>query len=193
MAIRKFKPYTPGTRQRVVTDFSEITGSKPERSLIVSKHRNKGRNNRGVITCRHRGGGHKRQYRLVDFRRDKKNINAKVAAIHYDPHRNARLALLFYEDGEKRYIIAPAGIKVGQNVISGEDVPIEEGNAMPLSSMPLGSNVHCVELYAGRGAQMVRSAGASAQLMAKEGEYVCLLYTSPSPRDGTSSRMPSSA
>ena len=125
MAIRKFKPYTPGTRQRVVTDFSEITGSKPERSLIVSKHRNKGRNNRGVITCRHRGGGHKRQYRLVDFRRDKKNINAKVAAIHYDPHRNARLALLFYEDGEKRYIIAPAGIKVGQNVISGESVPIE--------------------------------------------------------------------
>jgi large subunit ribosomal protein L2 len=174
MAIRKFKPYTPGTRQRVVTDFSEITGSKPERSLIVSKHRNKGRNNRGVITCRHRGGGHKRQYRLVDFRRDKKNINAKVAAIHYDPHRNARLALLFYEDGEKRYIIAPAGLKVGQNVVSGESVPIEDGNAMPLSSMPLGSSVHCVELYAGRGAQMVRSAGASAQLMAKEGDYVAL-------------------
>ena len=137
MAIRKFKPYTPGTRQRVVTDFNEITGSKPERSLIVSKHRNKGRNNRGVITCRHRGGGHKRQYRLIDFRRDKKNINAKVAAIHYDPHRNARLALLFYEDGEKRYIIAPSGVKVGQTVISGEGVPIEEGNAMPLSTICL--------------------------------------------------------
>jgi len=174
MAIRKFKPYTPGTRQRVVTDFSEITSSKPERSSIVSKHRVKGRNNRGIITCRHRGGGHKRQYRLIDFRRDKRNINAKVSAIHYDPHRNARLALLFYEDGEKRYIIAPAGVIVGQNVISGESVPIEDGNAMPLSVMPLRSSVHCVKLYAGRGAQMVRSAGASAQVMAKEGDYVAL-------------------
>ena len=133
MAIRKFRPYTPGTRQRVVTDFSEITGNKPEKSLVISKHRNKGRNNRGVITCRHRGGGHKRLYRIVDFRRDKRDITAKVAAIHYDPHRNARLALLFYEDGEKRYIIAPAGVKVGQKLISGESVPIENGNAMPLS------------------------------------------------------------
>ena len=116
MAIRKFRPYTPGTRQRVVTDFSEITGRKPEKKLLVSKHRSKGRNNRGVITCRHRGGGHKRQYRIVDFKRDKRDIVAKVAAIHYDPHRNARLALLFYEDGEKRYIIAPAGIQVGQKI-----------------------------------------------------------------------------
>ena len=145
MAIRKFRPYTPGTRQRVVTDFSEITARKPEKSLLVSKHRAKGRNNRGVITCRHRGGGHKRQYRIVDFKRDKRDILAKVAAIHYDPHRNARLALLFYEDGEKRYIIAPAGVKVGQKLIAGQSVPIENGNAMPLSVMPLGSSVHCVE------------------------------------------------
>ena len=174
MAIRKFRPYTPGTRQRVVTDFSEITSNKPEKKLLITKHRVKGRNNRGVITCRHRGGGHKRQYRIIDFRRDKRDIKAKVAAIHYDPHRNARLALLFYEDGEKRYIIAPSGIKVGQKLIAGESVPIENGNAMPLSVMPLGSSVHCVELYAGRGAQMVRSAGASAQVMAKEGDYVAL-------------------
>ena len=174
MAIRKFRPYTQGTRQRVVTDFSEITGNKPEKSLIITKHRLKGRNNRGVITCRHRGGGHKRQYRIVDFRRDKRNINAKVAAIHYDPHRNARLALLFYEDGEKKYIIAPAGIKVGQNLIAGDSVPIEIGNAMPLAVMPLGSSVHCVELYAGKGGQMVRTAGGSAQVMAKEGDYVAL-------------------
>ena len=136
MAIRKFKPYTPGTRQRVVTDFSEITSAKPERSLIVSKHRVKGRNNRGVITCRHRGGGHKRQYRLVDFRRDKRNINAKVAAIHYDPHRNARLALLFYEDGEKRYIIAPEGLKVGDKLVSGKGAAPEIGNTLFLADIP---------------------------------------------------------
>jgi large subunit ribosomal protein L2 len=115
MAIRKFRPYTPGTRTRVVTDFSEVTGRKPEKTLVVSKHRKKGRNNRGVITCRHRGGGHKRLYRLVDFRRNKHGVTAKVAAIHYDPHRNARLALLFYADGEKRYILAPAGVQVGPN------------------------------------------------------------------------------
>ncbi|KGG14679.1 LSU ribosomal protein L2p (L8e) [Prochlorococcus sp. MIT 0602] len=142
--------------------------------MVVPKHRLKGRNNRGVITCRHRGGGHKRQYRLVDFRRNKHNVPAKIAAIHYDPHRNARLALLFYEDGEKRYILAPSGIHVGQKVLSGSNVPFETGNAMPLSAIPLGSSVHCVELYPGRGGQMVRSAGASAQVMAKEGEYVAL-------------------
>ena len=163
MAIRTFRPYTPGTRTRVVTDFSEVTGRKPERSLVVAKHRRKGRNNRGVITCRHRGGGHKRQYRLVDFRRNKHGVPAKVAAIHYDPHRNARLALLFYADGEKRYILAPAGVAIGQTVMSGPEAPIEVGNAMPLSAVPLGSSVHCVELYAGRGGQMVRTAGASAQ------------------------------
>ena len=174
MAIRNFRPYTPGTRTRVVTDFSEVTGRKPERTLVVAKHRRKGRNNRGVITCRHRGGGHKRLYRVVDFRRNKHGVPAKVAAIHYDPHRNARLALLFYADGEKRYILAPAGVQVGQTVVSGPEAPIENGNAMPLSSVPLGSSVHCVELYAGRGGQMVRTAGASAQVMAKEGDYVAL-------------------
>ena len=125
MAIRNFRPYTPGTRTRVVTDFSEITSRKPERTLVVAKHRRKGRNNRGVITCRHRGGGHKRLYRVVDFRRNKHGVPAKVAAIHYDPHRNARLALLFYADGEKRYILAPAGVQVGQTVVSGPDAPIE--------------------------------------------------------------------
>ena len=174
MAIRNFRPYPPGTRTRVVTDFSEITSRKPARTLVVANHRRKGRNNRGVITCRHRGGGHKRLYRVVDFRRNKHGVPAKVAAIHYDPHRNARLALLFYADGEKRYILAPAGVQVGQTVVSGPDAPIENGNAMPLSSVPLGSAVHCVELYAGRGGQMVRTAGASAQVMAKEGDYVAL-------------------
>ena len=174
MAIRKFRPYTPGTRTRVVTDFSEVTGRKPEKTLVVSKHRKKGRNNRGVITCRHRGGGHKRLYRLVAFRRNKHRVTANVAAIHYDHHRNPRLALLFYSDGAKRYLLAPAGVQIGQTVVSRPDVPIENGNAMPLSSVPLGSSVHCVELYAGRGGQMVRTAGASAQVMAKEGDYVAL-------------------
>lgn len=168
MAIRNYRPYTPGTRGRSSSDFSEVTERRPERSLVVAKHRQKGRNNRGVITCRHRGGGHKRLYRLVDFRRDKTGVVARVAAIHYDPHRNARLALLFYTDGEKRYILAPAGITVGQTVVSGPEAPIEVGNALPLSAIPLGSSVHNVELYAGRGGQMVRTAGASAQVMARK-------------------------
>ena len=171
MAIRNYRPITPGTRTRVASDFSEITGRGRERGLVIAKHRRKGR---GVITCRHRGGGHKRLYRIVDFRRDKHGVIAKVAAIHYDPHRNARLALLFYADGEKRYILAPAGIELGQQVISGPDSPIETGNALPLAAIPLGSSVHNVELYAGRGGQMVRTAGASAQVVAKEGDYVAL-------------------
>jgi len=174
MAIRNYRPITPGTRTRVASDFAEVTGRGRERGLVVAKHRRKGRNNRGVITCRHRGGGHKRLYRIVDFRRDKHGVVAKVAAIHYDPHRNARLALLFYADGEKRYILAPAGIELGQQVVSGPEAPIENGNALPLSAIPLGSSVHNVELYAGRGGQMVRTAGASAQVMAKEGDYVAL-------------------
>ena len=174
MAIRSFRPYTPGTRTRDVTDFGDVTSRKPERSLLVAKHRCKGRNNRGVITCRHRGGGHKRLYRIVDFRRNKRGIPARVTAIHYDPHRNARLALLIYVDGEKRYILAPEGLKVGQKVASGPEVAVEVGNAMPLSAVPLGSSVHCVELYAGRGGQIVRTAGASAQVVAKEGDYVAL-------------------
>jgi len=174
MGIRTFRPYTPGTRTRVVSDYSEITRREPEKGLVVSRHRRKGRNNRGVITCRHRGGGHKRVYRLVDFRRDKHGVIARVAAIQYDPNRNARLALLYYRDGEKRYILQPAGLTVGQNVVSGPDAPIETGNALPLSAIPLGSSVHNVELYAGRGGQLVRTAGASAQVMAKEGDYVAL-------------------
>ena len=174
MGIRSFRPYTPGTRTRVVSDFSEVTRRKPERSLVVAKHRRKGRNNRGVITCRHRGGGHKRLYRIVDFRRDKHGVVARVAAIQYDPHRNARLALLYYADGEKRYILHPAGVQVGQEVVAGPEAPIEVGNALPLSAIPLGSAVHNVELYAGRGGQMVRTAGAYAQVMAHDNGFTTL-------------------
>lgn len=174
MGIRYYRPYTPGTRERVVSDFSEVTRSKPEKSLTRHVHRHKGRNNRGVITCRHRGGGHKRLYRIVDFRRDKRNIPAKVASIEYDPNRNARISLLHYEDGEKRYIIYPANLVVGSTVIAGENVPFEVGNALPLSNIPLGTAVHNVELYPGRGGQIVRAAGASAQLVAKEGDFVTL-------------------
>ncbi|MEO1210481.1 MAG: 50S ribosomal protein L2 [Cyanobacteria bacterium J06638_20] len=174
MGIRKYRPYTPATRERTVSDFSEVTKSKPERSLVISVHNPKGRNNRGVITCRHRGGGHKRLYRLIDFRRDKRNIPAKVAAIEYDPNRNARIALLHYQDGEKRYILHPVGLAVGATVIAGEDSPFETGNALPLSKMPLGTTVHNVELIPGRGGQIVRAAGTSAQVVAKEGDYVTL-------------------
>ncbi|GBF79911.1 50S ribosomal protein L2 [Aphanothece sacrum] len=174
MGIRSYRPYTPGTRQASVSDFAEITKSEPEKSLTTYKHNQKGRNNRGVITSRHRGGGHKRLYRIVDFRRDKYDIPAKVAAIEYDPNRNARLALLFYQDGEKRYILAPAGLAVGTTVISGENSPFEVGNALPLFRVPLGSEVHNVELVPGRGGQMVRAAGAAAQVVAKEGDYVTL-------------------
>lgn len=174
MGTRSFRPYTPGTRQCTISDFSEITKSEPEKSLTTSNHRKKGRNNRGVITSRRRGGGHKRLYRIVDFRRDKHNIPAKVAAIEYDPNRNARLALLFYKDGEKRYIIHPNGLAVGTEVISGPDSPFEIGNALPLGNIPLGTSVHNVELVAGKGAQIVRAAGATAQVVAKEGNYVTL-------------------
>ncbi|RMF62665.1 MAG: 50S ribosomal protein L2 [Cyanobacteria bacterium J069] len=174
MGIRTYRPYTPGTRERSVSDFAEITRSEPEKSLTRSVHRPKGRNNRGVITCRHRGGGHKRLYRVIDFRRDKRNIPAKVASIEYDPNRNARISLLYYEDGEKRYILYPAGLAVGATVIAGEDSPFEVGNALPLGSMPLGTTVHNVELVPGKGGQIVRAAGASAQIVAKEGDFVTL-------------------
>ena len=174
MGIRFYRPYTPGTRQATVSDFAEITKRKPEKSLTKYKHNKKGRNNRGVITSRHRGGGHKRLYRIIDFRRDKYDIPAKVVAIEYDPNRNARLALLFYQDGEKRYILAPLGVTVGATLISGENSPYEIGNALPLHKIPLGSEVHNVELVPGKGGQMVRSAGAVAQLVAKDGNYVTL-------------------
>lgn len=174
MGIRNYRPMTPGTRQASVSDFTEITKSKPEKSLTTNRHDHKGRNNRGVITSRHRGGGHKRLYRIVDFKRDKRNVPARVAAIEYDPNRNARIALLFYTDGEKRYILAPLGLEVGMTVIASEEAPFEVGNALPLGRMPLGSEVHNIELVAGRGGQMVRSAGASAQVVAKEGDYVTI-------------------
>ncbi|OAB59426.1 50S ribosomal protein L2 [Phormidium willei BDU 130791] len=174
MGIRSYRPYTPGTRQATVSDFETITRDKPEKSLTKSKHRAKGRNNRGVITCRHRGGGHKRRYRLIDFRRDKHNIPAKVAQIEYDPNRNARIALLHYLDGEKRYILHPTGLAVGTRIVSGPEAPIEVGNALPLANIPLGTTVHNVELNPGRGGQIVRAAGTSAQVVAKEGNFVTL-------------------
>lgn len=174
MSIRSFRPYTPGTRQATVSDFAEITRSKPEKSLTKYKHRRKGRNNRGVITSRRRGGGHKRRYRFIDFRRNKPNIPAEVLSIEYDPNRNARIALVQYEDGEKRYILWPANLKVGDTIISGEEAPFEVGNAMPLSRVPLGTEVHNIELVAGKGGQIVRAAGTAAQVVAREKGYVTL-------------------
>lgn len=174
MGIRTYRPMTPGTRQASVSDFAEITKSKPEKSLTKYKHRKKGRNNRGVITSRHRGGGHKRLYRQIDFRRDKRDMPAQVVAVEYDPNRNARIALLHYQDGEKRYILCPGGVGVGTTVIAGEEAPFENGNALPLAKIPLGTDVHNIELYPGKGGQIVRSAGGAAQLVAKEGDYVTL-------------------
>jgi large subunit ribosomal protein L2 len=174
MGIRSYRPYTPSTRQHTVSDFAEITNSEPEKSLTANKHTKQGRNNRGVITCRHRGGGHKRLYRTIDFRRDKLNVPGTVQTIEYDPNRNARIALVFYKDGEKRYILHPVGLKVGTVIISGPTAPIEIGNALPLSNIPLGTNIHNIELVPGKGGQIVRCAGATAQLMAKEGDYVTL-------------------
>ncbi|MBE9169497.1 50S ribosomal protein L2 [Pleurocapsales cyanobacterium LEGE 06147] len=174
MGTRSFRPYTPGIRQATVSDFSEITKDKPEKSLTKHVHRAKGRNNRGVITSRRRGGGHKRLYRQIDFRRDKHNMVAEVIAIEYDPNRNARIALVQYEDGEKRYILAPLGLKVSMKIVSGSDAPIEVGNALPLSNIPLGETVHNIELRAGKGGQIVRAAGAAAKVMAKEGNYVTI-------------------
>lgn len=174
MGVRTYRPYTPGRRQAVSSDFSEITKSEPEKSLTKSIHRPKGRNNRGVITSRHRGGGHKRLYRFIDFKRDKRNISAEVLAVEYDPNRNARIALVQYEDGEKRYILSPAGIKIGTQIIAGIDAPFEIGNALPLEKIPLGTEIHNVELVAGKGGQIVRAAGTSAQVVAKEGNYVTI-------------------
>jgi large subunit ribosomal protein L2 len=174
MAIRTLRPYTPGTRDYSLSDFSEITREKPEKGLTKGKHRAKGRNNRGTITCRHRGGGSRRRYRQIDFRRNKHNIPAKVAAIEYDPNRNARIALLYYQDGEKRYILYPTGLQVGSFITAGPDVPIEVGNALPLSRIPLGTAIHNVELLPGRGGQIVRAAGSMAKVAAKEGNYVTI-------------------
>ncbi|MBC1239177.1 50S ribosomal protein L2 [Nostoc linckia z18] len=174
MGTRSYRPYTPSTRQVTISDFSEITKTEPEKSLTKFVHRAKGRNNQGRITSRRRGGGHKKLYRIIDFKRDKRNIPAQVTAIEYDPNRNARIALLEYQDGEKRYIIQPNGLKVGTTIIAGPEAPFEDGNALPLSNIPLGTSVHNVELTPGKGGQIVRAAGASAQVVAKEGNYVTL-------------------
>jgi len=169
MAVRKFKPTSEGRRFMTVSDFEELTASEPERSLLAPLHKTGGRNVNGRITTRHRGGGHKRRYRLIDFKRLKDGVPAKVASIEYDPNRSARIALLHYTDGEKRYILAPVRLRVGQRVESGAAVDIRPGNAMPLRSMPTGTTVHNIELRPGQGGKMARSAGSSAQLVAKEG------------------------
>ncbi|HEU5465822.1 MAG TPA: 50S ribosomal protein L2 [Gemmatimonadales bacterium] len=174
MGIRQFKPVTPGTRFRSVADFSDITKSTPEKSLLEPLRRTGGRNNKGHVTMRHQGGGHKRQYRRIDFRRDKVGVPARVAAVEYDPNRNARIALLHYVDGEKRYILHPKGMNVGDTVVSGPGSDIRIGNAMPLFEIPLGTAVHNIELKIGRGGQMCRGAGTSAQVVAKEGNHVTL-------------------
>ncbi len=171
MPIRKYKPTSPGRRQMFVSTFEEITKKEPEKSLIEPLKKHAGRNNIGRITVRHRGGGNKRFYRIIDFKRNKHGVPAKVAAIEYDPNRSARIALLFYADGEKRYILAPLGLKVGDVVMSGPDAPIRTGNALPLRNIPVGTQIHNIELRIGRGGQLVRSAGAAAQLMAKAGNY----------------------
>ena len=174
MAVKSFKPYSAGRRFMTVASFDEITTDKPEKSLVERLKKNGGRNQQGKLTVRHQGGGHKRLYRIIDFKRNKDGIPAKVATIEYDPNRSARIALLNYVDGEKRYIIAPNGLKVGDQVESGPDADIKVGNALPLKNIPVGIEVHNVELKIGAGAQLVRSAGASAQLMAKDGDYATL-------------------
>ncbi|MGN6483371.1 MAG: 50S ribosomal protein L2 [Thermomicrobiales bacterium] len=174
MAIRKYKPTSPARRSMSVSTFEEITKKRPEKSLTEPLKKHAGRNNRGRITTRHQGGGNKRLYRIIDFKRNKHGIPARVAAIEYDPNRSARIALLFYVDGEKRYILAPLGVKVDDTVIAGPDAPIRTGNALPLANIPTGTQVHNVELYPGKGGQLVRSAGTSAQVMAKVGKYAQL-------------------
>ncbi len=174
MATKKLKPVTPGTRHRIAPDFSDVTTDKPEKSLIVKLHRTGGRNHRGKMTVRHIGGGHKKRYRIIDFKRDKFDISATVKTIEYDPNRTARIALIAYADGEKRYIVAPDKLQVGDTVISGNSVAPDIGNAMPLENIPLGTTVHNIEYQPGNGGKMVRSAGASAQLIAKTPKYVTL-------------------
>lgn len=174
MGIKKFKPTSPARRQMTMSTFEEITKKQPEKALVVALKKNSGRNNQGKITVRHRGGGTTVKYRMIDFKRNKDNVPAKVSAVEYDPNRSANIALLVYADGEKRYIIHPNGLKVGDVVISGEQQDIKVGNAMPLMNMPVGTIIHNIEMKPGKGAQLVRSAGNSAQLMAKEGKYALL-------------------
>ena len=174
MAVKSFKPYSAGRRFMTVSSFDEITTDKPEKSLTVRLTKTGGRNQQGKLTVRHRGGGHKRLYRIIDFKRTKDGIPARVATIEYDPNRSARIALLSYADGEKRYILAPNGLKVGDVVESGAEADIKPGNTLPLKNIPLGTVIHAIELKIGKGAQLARSAGTSAQLMAKEGDYALL-------------------
>ena len=174
MGIKKYTPYTPSRRNMAGLDFTEITKNAPEKSLTVSLKKNSGRNNQGKITVRHHGGGSRRKYRIIDFKRNKDNIPATVLSIEYDPNRTANIALICYADGQKAYILAPQGLKVGQKIMNGEHAEARLGNCLPLSLIPIGTEVHNVELYPGAGAQMVRSAGVAAQLMAKEGKYATL-------------------
>jgi large subunit ribosomal protein L2 len=178
MGIRKYKPTSPGRRLSTVSDFASITKTEPEKSLLEPQRKTGGRNNQGRITSRRRGGGHKRRYRVIDFKRDKDDVPATVTSIEYDPNRSTRIALLTYADGERRYILAPHGLKIGQPIRSGEKVEPKLGNAMPLASIPTGLPVHNVEMYPGRGGQLVRSAGGMAQLMAKEGKHALLTLPS---------------
>ncbi|MYL65883.1 50S ribosomal protein L2 [Bacillus hwajinpoensis] len=172
MPIKKYKPTTNGRRGMSVSDFAEITTDQPEKSLLAPIHRKGGRNNQGRLTVRHQGGGHKRKYRIIDFKRDKDGIPGRVATIEYDPNRSANIALINYADGEKRYILAPKGIKVGTEIMSGVEADIKVGNTLPLINIPVGTTIHNIELKPGRGGQLVRSAGAEAQLLGKEGRYV---------------------
>ena len=178
MAIKKYKPTSNGRRNMTSSDFAEITTSKPEKSLLVPLKNNAGRNNNGRITVRHQGGGHKRQYRLIDFKRNKDNVVAKVATIEYDPNRSANIALLHYEDGVKTYILAPKGLEVGMTVVSGPESDIKVGNALPLENIPVGTVIHNIELKPGKGGQLIRSAGTSAQVLGKEGKYVLIRLNS---------------
>jgi len=174
MPVKKYKPTSPGRRGMSVSSFDEITRSKPEKSLTEPLKSHAGRNNQGRITVRHRGGGHKRRYRIIDFKRNKDGVPGKIFSVEYDPNRTARIALVVYADGEKRYILSPVGLQVGQTIMSGPEAEIRVGNCLPLRNMPLGSTIHNIELNPGKGGQMVRSAGAAAQLMAKEGKYAQL-------------------
>jgi len=174
MSIRFYRSYTPGTRNRALSDFSEITKSKPEKKLVKKNHRSKGRNNRGIITIRHRGGGHKRRYRMIDFKRNKYGIEGIVASIEYDPNRNARIALIHYKDGEKRYILHPKNLNIGDSILAGTGSPLNIGNTLPIMEIPLGSSIHNIELIPNKGGQLVRAGGTSAKILAKEGNYVTL-------------------
>ena len=174
MAIRVYNAYTPGTRNKVVSDFSEITKIKPEKALTKTIHREKGRNNQGKITIRHRGGGHKRRYRLIDFKRNKHHISGIVKSIEYDPNRSARIALICYKDGDKKYILHPESLKIGDEIMSGENAPINIGNSLPLEKIPVGSEIHNIELHKQKGGQIVRSAGMSARILGKELNYITL-------------------